>query len=188
MRWSWLPNAITILRMLAAAPLSWLILRGDHHHALWVAVLVGGSDALDGVLAKRCGWESRLGAILDPLADKLMLLACYVSLGLLGDLPMWLVALVLGRDLVIVSGAFAYHRLVGPLAAAPTRISKLTTVAQIVLVLWSLVDGLDGVMLPPALGHALVLVVAGLTVASGLHYVLTWSAKARRDLRRREPT
>lgn len=188
MRWSWLPNAITILRMLMAAPLSWLILRGDHHHALWVAVVVGGSDALDGVLAKRYGWESRLGGILDPLADKLMLLACFVSLGILGDLPSWLVGLVLGRDLVIVSGALAYHRLVGPLQAAPTRISKITTVAQIGLVLWSLVDGLDGVVLPAALGQALLWAVAALTVASGLHYVLTWSAKARRDLQRGDRT
>jgi cardiolipin synthase len=188
MRWSWLPNAITILRMLMAAPLSWLILRGDHHHALWVALVVGGSDALDGVLAKRFGWESRLGGILDPLADKLMLLACYVSLGILGDLPAWLVALVLGRDLVIVSGALAYHRWVGPLQAAPTRISKVTTAAQIVLVLWSLVDGLDGVTLPATLGEGLLVAVAVLTAASGLHYVLTWSAKARRDLRGRERT
>jgi cardiolipin synthase len=186
MRLSWLPNAITLARMLLAAPLAWLILDGRHAAALGVAAVAGLSDAVDGLLAKRFGWQSRLGALLDPIADKLMLLGCFVALGIRDALPWWLVGLVVARDLVIVGGALAYHRFVGPLVAAPSGLSKVTTAAQIALVLLTLVEGLERVALPDGLESSAVLLVAALTVASGLHYVLTWGAKARRAWRGRE--
>jgi cardiolipin synthase len=184
MRLSWLPNAITIVRMALAAPLAWLILRGHHAPALALAVVAGLSDALDGVLAKGLGWQSRLGGILDPLADKLMLLACYLSLGVVDALPWWMVGLVLARDAIIVTGALAYHRLVGTLVAAPSVLSKATTVGQIALVLLVLIDALHAVSLPGWLQSGALLLVAVLTVASGLHYVVTWGAKARREFKR----
>lgn len=186
MRLSWLPNAITVARMLLAPPLAWLILEGRHGAALLLAAVAGLSDAVDGLLAKRFGWQSRLGGLLDPIADKLMLLACFVALGIGEELPWWLVALVVARDAVIVGGALAYHRLVGPLQAAPSGLSKVTTATQIGLVLLVLVDGLDGIALPAWLDAGAVLLVAALTTASGLHYVTTWGAKARRAWQREE--
>lgn len=185
---SWIPNAITVLRMLLAPPLAWLILAGHHAEALWLAAFAGLSDAVDGLLAKRYGWTSRLGGLLDPIADKLMLLACFAALGIGDELPAWLVWLVVGRDALIVAGALAYHRLVGALQAAPSSLSKVTTVFQIVLVLLVLFDGLHAVSLPDwVLGGAIGL-VAALTLASGLHYVIVWSARARRAWRGREGT
>lgn len=182
---TWLPNAITCLRMALSAPLAWLILSAAHEWALLVALVAGGSDALDGMLAKRYGWQSQLGSVLDPLADKLMLTAAFVALALTEVIPMWLLLLVLARDVIIVAGAVTWHYVVGPLFAAPSLLSKTTTAAQIALVLWLLVDGLDATQLPATLSWIGVLAVAALTVASGLHYVLTWGAKARRVLSHR---
>lgn len=188
MRLSWLPNAITLLRMALAAPLAWLILRGDHASALLVTAVAGISDAVDGHLATRYGWASRLGGIIDPLADKLLLLACFVSLGVIDVLPWWLVGVVVARDVIIVAGAVAYHHLVGPLVAAPSRLSKFTTLFQILLVLLALVGGLHAVELPAGLLEKASVGVAALTVASGLHYVVTWGARARHERARRETT
>lgn len=185
MNLSWIPNAITGARMAMAAPLAWLVLEGDRGTALALALVAGLSDALDGLLAKRFQWQSRLGGLIDPMADKLMLLAAFVSLGLVGEVPPWLVWLVIGRDVVIVAGAVAYHNLIGPLEARPSAISKLTTLLQILLVLALLVDGLQAVAVPRWLLTGLIGATAIATVASGVHYVLAWSGKTRQALRAR---
>src|SRR5690606_657003 len=128
-------------------------------------------------------WQSRLGGLMDPLADKLLLLAGFTALTAISEVPAWLLILVIGRDLVIVCGAVAYHNLIGPFDAQPSRLSKLTTVVQIVFVLAVLarlawMPGLPGHIVLPG-------VVALLTAASGLHYVLVWSLRARRELERK---
>ncbi len=181
--WRHLPNLITILRLLLVLPAYWLIGARDHAAALAIVAVAGASDALDGFLAKRYGWQSRLGAMLDPLADKLLLLACFLGLVTTGALPPWLLVLVIGRDLLIVCGAVAYHNLVGPFEAEPTRLSKLTTVVQIVCVLGELVrlawwPGMPG-------REVLIWATAVLTVGSGLHYVVTWSLRALHAARAR---
>ena len=105
-----------------------------------VAACAGASDALDGFLAKRYGWQSWLGGMLDPIADKLMLIACFVSLGTIGAHPAWLTWLVVGRDVVIVAGAVAYHSFIGRVDAQPTPLSKFTTCIQITYVLAQLMQ------------------------------------------------
>src|SRR5580765_6764447 len=92
--WRHLPNLLTASRMLMVVPLAWLILDGHYRGALLVAASAGATDALDGLLAKRYGWQSWLGGVLDPLADKLLLIACFVSLDLAGAIPDWLMWLV----------------------------------------------------------------------------------------------
>lgn len=174
---AWLPNAITATRILLALPLYWMLRESRFDIALAIAAVAGISDGLDGWLAKRYGWVSRLGAMLDPLADKLLLFACFLGLGAGGHLPLWLVALVIGRDAVIVAGALAYRALIGPFEAAPSRLSKLTTFLQIVLVLWVL-SGEVGLPLPGAGQTVLVAAVALVTAASGALYVVVWSGKA----------
>ena len=183
MRLAWLPNAITFARMALAVPLALVILDGDYGTALVIALVAGGSDAVDGWLAKRFGWDSWLGGVLDPVADKLMLVAAFVALTLQDESPVWLFVLVAGRDLVIVAGAVAYHNLVGRLDAKPTRISKLTTLVQIVYVLALLAHLTPALDLPPALRTAILVAAAMVTVASGLDYVVRWGLKARRALR-----
>ena len=99
-----LPNAITIARILAVPLMIWLIVSGDYLAAFWVFVLAGISDGVDGFIAKRFGLQTELGAYLDPLADKLLLVSIFVSLGMLRVLPAWVVILVVSRDILIVGG------------------------------------------------------------------------------------
>jgi len=174
-----LPNAITLARMLAVPPLMWLLVLERYPAAWWLALAAGLSDALDGLLAKRFGWFSRLGGLLDPIADKLLLAAGFVGLWLGGHLPGWLMALVLGRDGVIVAGAIAWHLLIGPVTAAPSRLSKANTVVQIAFVLW-LLAGLAFAQVPVSGQWLGVWLVAALTAASGVDYVVRWTALARR--------
>ena len=130
-----LPNLITGLRILMVAPLLWFLQQQQYAVALCLFIVAGASDGIDGFLAKHHGWTSRLGGILDPLADKLLLIGCIVTLSWLGDLPVWLVILVILRDLVIIGGALSYHYFIEPFQAEPLAISKANTLAQLALVL-----------------------------------------------------
>ena len=176
-----LPNALTGLRLALAPVLPWLLAIGEVQAALWVAAIAGLSDALDGWLAKRFGWQTRLGSLLDPLADKLMLGLGALGLWLAGALPGWLLLLVAGRDVVIVAGAIAWWRLAGPYDGAPSLLSKGTTLAQVLLVLAGLL-GLAG-FLPMPLPAAALALVAALTLASGLDYVIRYGVRAWRHPR-----
>lgn len=179
-----LPNLITAGRIALAVPLAWLIVQQNYRAALIVLVIAAASDAVDGFLAKRFGWQSWLGGMLDPIADKLMLMTSFVALGVAGAVPLWLSAVVIGRDLVIVLGAFGYHRLIGRFDAAPTHLSKLTTLVQIAFLVLELI-GLAGLArIPEALRDAALWIVVALTVASGVDYVLTWGRRAWRTRRR----
>ncbi|MGE5167302.1 MAG: CDP-alcohol phosphatidyltransferase family protein [Deltaproteobacteria bacterium] len=178
--WRHLPNTLTVLRMALVVPLAWMIRETRYDEAVVVAAIAGLTDALDGFLAKRFRWQSWLGGVLDPIADKLMLVACFVTLGLVGAHPDWLTGLVVGRDVVIVAGAVAWHNLIGRIHAQPTRLSKLTTVVQIVYVLAQLLHLSHWLELPPRLLEVLIVLTAILTAASGLQYVVVWSRKALR--------
>jgi cardiolipin synthase (CMP-forming) len=177
-----IPNLLTLLRMLLTVPLAWLLRDGRFDTALIVALVAGFTDALDGFLAKRFSWQSRLGGLIDPVADKLLLVACFVGLAQVDALPWWLAAVVIGRDAVIVSGAVAYHNLIGPLNAAPSALSKLTTVLQIVLVLATLLHLSRFAEWPTWFNLALLSAVTLATLGSGIDYVVRWSIKAWREM------
>jgi len=179
-----LPNLITGVRMLLVLPLMWSLRDGDYDWSLVIALAAGGSDAVDGWLAKRYRWQTRLGGLLDPVADKLLLVASFVGLWLAGASPGWLTALVIGRDVVIVAGAVVYNAVVGPVDANPTLLSKVTTVAQIGLVL-ALLVGLAWRPLPVDVSIGSIWLVAALTFVSGIDYVVRWSLLAHRELRAR---
>lgn len=183
--WRHLPNALTLLRLLAALPIAALAAVGEARLALWLFAAAGISDALDGWLAKRNGWQSRLGGLLDPIADKTLVLALCAALAWHGDLPWWLLLLVLLRDAVIVSGAVCFHLRYAPLEAAPSVLGKLTTLG-LVLLLSALLAHNAYPQLMPASHPAVFFLVAGLLLASGTDYVLTWSAKARQIARQRQ--
>ena len=177
--WRHLPNALSGLRIVLVAPLTWLILREHYASALLIAAIAGLSDALDGYLARHFGWQSWLGGLLDPVADKLMLVACFVALGVVGAHPAWVTWLVVGRDVVIVAGAVAYHAWIGRVVAQPTLLSKFTTCVQIAYVLAQLVHLSSWLPMPQALLTGLIALTAVCTVASGIQYVVVWSGKAR---------
>jgi cardiolipin synthase len=126
-----LPNFLTALRLCAAPLTAFLILRGDDGAALMVFALAGLSDAVDGYLARRLSPGSRFGAYLDPAADKLLMLASFVTLSAIGMSPLWLTVLVIARDLAIVMGLVLARLLALPLAVAPLTIGKASTVVQV---------------------------------------------------------
>ena len=179
-----LPNTITIARMLMVPPLLWCLHSGNYVAALWIALTAGISDALDGWLAKRYGWQTWMGGMLDPIADKLLLDASFIGLWMADAVTLWLAALVVGRDVVIVAGASAYHFLIGPVTGSPTLLSKATTVVQIAFVLAVLI-GLVWRPLPMDMYLAAATVVAALTFASGIDYVVRWGLRTRNALRAR---
>jgi len=172
-----LPNIITFIRFLLLPPVVLLLLNRRYDAALLVFAVAGFSDALDGYLAKRYHWTSRLGALLDPLADKLMLVSGFVTLAWLGLIPVWLVGLIILRDVVIVTGAIVYNMRIEKLEAAPSVISKLNTVAQILLVLAVMFSEAFR-PLPALLMDALIYGVLLLTLWSGFDYVWTWGRRA----------
>src|SRR6195952_2673626 len=159
------PNLITLARI-GAVPLAvWLVLRQDLSLAFWLFLAAGVSDAIDGWLARR-GSSSVIGAILDPVADKALLVSMYVTLAAVGELPPWLAILVVFRDLVIVGGILCLSFIGVRVAIKPLRISKLNTVLQILLVAVALLcTGFHDPI--PWLANALILAVAASTCASG---------------------
>jgi len=172
-----IPNVITAFRLLLVAPVVVLLLQDRFAAALVVFGVAGFSDALDGFLAKHYGWQSRLGGLMDPLADKLLLVSSFITLGWLGWIPLWLVALVILRDLVIVAGAIFYHMRIEQLEAEPTMVSKLNTAAQIFLVLAVMFS--LGVQTIPALWIDILLYsVLATTLWSGFDYIWIWGRRA----------
>ncbi|HEU4602300.1 MAG TPA: CDP-alcohol phosphatidyltransferase family protein [Steroidobacteraceae bacterium] len=172
-----IPNALCILRMLLVVPVAWLLVHGDFGATLWVFGIAAITDGLDGFLAKRCGWTSELGKILDPLADKILLVSVFLLLAYLGLVPVWLAAAAVARDVVITAGAITYNYLYGYPNGKPTPVSKLNTLSQILYLL--LVVAVHDVHrsaepLETILGAS----VFVFTVVSGLDYVITYSRKA----------
>jgi cardiolipin synthase len=177
MTWRWLPNAICVARLLLVIPIVWLLATESYAFALALFVLAGMSDALDGYLAKTFDWRTRLGGLLDPAADKLLLVSVFVTLTYLGLVPAPVTAIVVGRDVVIVLGAVTYQWLIAPVEGQPTALSKLNTACQLAFVFFTITS--EVFAWPPRVS----LVVLGATVVftsitSGLNYVLRWSRRA----------
>lgn len=170
-----LPNAISVLRLCAVPVAVWLALDGALQPTFWLFLLAGASDALDGWLARR-GAASQLGALLDPLADKALLIGMFVTLAELHILPNYVAVLVVARDVLIVGGAAAMLGLGFPLVIRPLMVSKLNTVLQIVLVASALfLAGFE--LRAPLLLEGLVWAVVASTATSGLAYA--WSTARR---------
>lgn len=181
-----IPNALCILRMLLVAPVAWLLVTDNYRLTLGMFAFAAATDGLDGFLAKRFGWTSELGKILDPLADKILLVGVFITLAALGVVPVWLAATAVLRDVTITAGAIVYKFIYGygQLQGRPTAISKLNTLCQIIYLL--LVVAARAVDFTPQIAitvlGALVFIT---TVVSGLDYVLTYSRKAIEVSRRR---
>ena len=155
-----IPNLITLARILLVPVVVWAIASDQMLFAFLLFAAAGVSDAVDGFLAKRFGMASELGAYLDPLADKVLIVAIYVSLGIVDALPRWLVILVVSRDLLIVGGVMFSWLLGKPVGVKPHPVSKVNTAVQLLLVgivLASLGFGFDA-------GWALQLTMAAVAV------------------------
>jgi cardiolipin synthase (CMP-forming) len=172
-----LPNAITFARICAVPAVVWLVLQHRMDLAFWVFVAAGISDGIDGWLARVLNARSRLGAILDPVADKALLVSIFVTLAAVGVLPDWLAILVVFRDLVIVGGVIVLSLLDQPPAIQPILMSKANTVMQIVLAAAALAIAGFGWQQAAPLLEALIWATAATTLASGAVYV--WRAARR---------
>ncbi|WP_438970043.1 CDP-alcohol phosphatidyltransferase family protein [Methylophaga sp.] len=185
MRLKDIPNLISVLRIVLVVPVMWALATQQFILALVLFAIAGISDGLDGFLAKHFHWESRLGSILDPIADKLLLVASFATLTWLGLLPLWLLWFVLARDLIIVSGGLTYHYYVGKFDLTPLWSSKISTTLQIALVLLVifLQQWFDGFEYIITVG--IWLVVASVII-SGTEYVLVWGERAWRQIKQKK--
>ena len=175
---SWLPNAISIMRIALILPILILFVNDEFAWALGLFLVAGMSDGVDGYLAKTYGWNTRLGAFLDPAGDKLLVAWCYGTLAFLGHIPVWLAVIVIFRDVVIVAGSFIYHYLVRRLEGEPTRISKLNTALEFVFLVFVMSEagyGWPDDITITVLGASVLVTV----VISGYDYVSNWIRSAQ---------
>lgn len=184
----YIPNLLTVLRIAATPVLIMLLNYGLFPQALLVFILAGVSDGLDGYIAKRFHYQTRLGAILDPVADKVLLVSCFTVLTVMGHLPFWLLVVVVFRDLVIVGGYLLLVTLEGGVKMDPSGISKLNTVLQICLAAAVMIKLAAGIEI-----YYLLQVMFGLvtitSVLSGAHYVWVWAFRRDETTKdHREPT
>jgi cardiolipin synthase (CMP-forming) len=168
-----LPNLITLGRVILVPLVFWLLITGQTKAAFFAFIIAGISDGVDGYLAKTFGWSTELGAYLDPLADKLLLVSIFLALGVGGALPLWLVIAVVSRDILIVSAIILSWLLGNPVRIRPLVVSKANTLAQIVLAGTVLADEGYGLGLEPA-RFLLVWLTGALTVASLAAYLRSW--------------
>lgn len=165
-----LPNAITSLRILLTPWIGVLVARGEWRTAFWLTLGAGLSDGLDGWLARRFSWQSRLGAYLDPISDKALLATLFLGLGFVGALPWWMVGLAFGRDLMILAFA-AYGMTTKGLRNFPPSIwGKLSTALQMLLCGGAVLRGAWPEMFLASWVPAVLWMSAGMTAWSGLHY------------------
>lgn len=179
----WLPNLITVVRGLLIPVIGWLLTEQRYLEAFWTLLASAVSDFIDGQIARRCNARTRFGAIADPVADKATMLTVTLLLAWQGLLPPWLAAAIVLRDLVIVGGAFAYHRLFGPVEMAPTSLSKLNTLLEFATLAAVLADAAALFEAGPWL-PGLFVAVFSTVLASGAQYVWIWGRRAASQRRR----
>ena len=178
MSFSILPNAISIIRIILTVPIVIALLKEQYLLTLLLFLVAGISDALDGWIAKQFSLQSRLGSILDPVADKVLLTSTFITLYWIEILPLWLLMIIFVRDVIIIAGALGYF--LGEESSEsdllePSLISKVNTVLQITLVVYLLLIqlyiGIDGIQ------DMVLIIVATSTTLSGADYGLLWVKK-----------
>ena len=167
---SQLPNILTLMRIVMVPVVVVLLNAQEYSYALLVFTLAGVTDGLDGWIAKKYQFESALGAMLDPIADKLLLVSTYTMLAVLGDIPFWLLVLVIFRDLLIVGGYWILVAMDKKAEIQPIFVSKLNTFFQILLVVLVLVHRSEWLMLDLLVSATISMVVLT-TISSGICYV-----------------
>ena len=175
---SWLPNFISITRIALVGPILIYIQTEQYGLALALFLVAGVSDGIDGYLAKTFDWQTRLGVILDPFADKVLVGVTFFAIVINGLAPLWFAVLVILRDIVIMTSAITYNFCVSKLQGEPTRISKLNTALQIIFIICILSEA--GIGWPGQ--FFITLIGAGMTVTlivSSVDYLTSWMRGAR---------
>ena len=173
-----IPNALTLFRLGLIAPFLIFLYQQEYVNSFYTFILAGLTDGLDGILARRFGWQSFFGSFVDPLADKLLIASSFISLALIGILPWWLVALVFLRDLTISMGVVAWYYFIRrKLDFIPTSLSKINTALQLALVTSCLFE-LAFFQFPSYVRNTLICLTTLTTAITYIDYMCTWSRKA----------
>lgn len=173
-----IPNALTLFRLGLIVPFLLFLYRHEYVNTFYTFMLAGLTDGLDGLLARRFGWQSFFGSFVDPLADKLLIASSFISLALIGILPWWLVILVFLRDLTISMGVLAWYYFIRrKLDFKPTTLSKINTALQLSLVTCCLFE-LAYFQFPDYVLNTLICLTTCTTAITYIDYILTWGRKA----------
>lgn len=171
------PNTISLLRLLLVPAVIYLLAQSAYAYALAVFLLASVSDGIDGWIARHYDLRTRFGAMMDPVADKLIILACLLMLTWLGWIPLWLTLSLLARDMVIVFGAIAYRRVVGHVEITPTMLGKTHIFMEFGMLCVVLAHAAAIIAVANWLPFLFVLVCAT-AVLSGGQYIWIWGRKA----------
>lgn len=172
-----IPNMITAIRVALVVPIAITLAHHEFTATMLLFAVAALSDAADGFLARHFGWQSELGGVLDPIADKLLLATAFITLSLLNLVPLWLMAAAVARDVIIVLGAAAYRLFIGRLTANPSFIGKFNTLCQAAFIFAIVVRAQFSV--PPAwVTLWLGALVFATVVVSGIDYVLVYGRRA----------
>ena len=179
-----LPNTISVIRLLLVIPIVMSMLEGNYLQSLSLFLIAGLSDGVDGYLARRFGWVSAFGKIIDPLADKLLLLATTIVLAVLGHFPVMVLLLMVAKDLTIVGGVLVYTVLAGFPKIRPLFIGKITTTLQLLLLGYILVTLIvTNIAFLPAVTPILIWLVVLVTLLDGCAYIWVWTNELASDPR-----
>lgn len=180
MFFKFIPNVISAIRIALVLPILLMIKNGNFDFAIGLFLLAGLSDIIDGYLAKQFNWHTRLGALLDPVADKLLVASLFIILAYSEHIPLWLAIAVILRDVIIILGAIAYNFLVGPVQGEPTRVSKINTALQLLFLLFALSRA--GFGWPnDVLLTIMSVVVLATVIISGIDYIWSWSRRMQKN-------
>ena len=179
-----IPNLITGGRFLLVPVIVMLLLSEQYTWTVLVFLIAGLSDGLDGFIAKHYDWRSQLGAVMDPLADKVLIFGTYLTLSWQGLIPAWLAVLVILRDAIIICGAMLHYKLTHTLEMSPILVSKFNTAVQMLLVLAVVLAQATG-KLPAWLVGVLIGLTLVTTLVSGISYLIAWTRKTVEKLHSR---
>ncbi len=177
------PNAISIFRLIVVLPIAIGITGGEFAISFAIFVVAAISDGLDGFLARRFGWETAFGKVIDPVADKLLLLVTTITLALSGHFPVMVMLLMVAKDLAVVLGVLVYTALAGFPELRPIAVGKVTTVLQLVLIGYVLLTLAVEIPLNHLVTPVLIWIVVVTTILDGCGYLWLWTGKLVRDPR-----
>ncbi len=176
------PNFISLGRLIAVPIIIWCVLTQKNQMAFWLFIAAGISDILDGLLARLLKERTTVGAYLDPLADKALLMGLFITLAVRNFIPLWLVIVVVFRDVIIIAGSILLMLLQKPFSVKPLFISKMNTLVQILLVSVILAGSAIHYPYPNIFADTMIYSVAFTTICSGIAYLWLWVQIINKDL------
>ena len=176
-----IPNLLTLLRIILVFPCAYNLYYDNHAIAIALFVLASGTDCIDGLLARKLSCQTQLGAVLDPLADKLLIVVLFSVLTLKGFLPSWFAAIVIIREFILLSGAAFYRFMFGPVIFVPTLMSKFNTCLLLFLLLLSLLQSMSIVVSTSFINYLLIMILAT-SIYSALDYIHKWTKRVYKTL------